>query len=264
MKLLLIVLFAIPFQLFSQDKDECNKIKDGTFYYYPKNTIDQYILIRDGAKEMDVEIGKKDTSTWKISWSNCVYEEKFVNSNRVLKPEEKQLYKDHKMACKITSVSSSYYTFEMYFDNTKGIALLKDTVWFAAKAKPNNSVLFSLLDNESLLSKEHFSDTSKYAVLYVYRPKKIGQMLINYPVYLDNNLMYVAENNTSGIYKVYREGLINFEAINEVNKSNTSIELKFGKKYYLKCDIHMGIYANPDLQVVSEDKGLVEFGKVKN
>lgn len=151
---------------------------------------------------------------------------------------------------------------EGFIDKVNNINIVKDTFWLHPLVNRTNKPLFTQIANEGVLKKQRFRDTSAYAVLYVYRSKKINQMLIDYPVYIDDNLMFVAQNNSSGVYKILKEGTASFFARFEKNKSNTAIDFKFGKKYFLKCDIHLGFYAKPDLRVVDEEKGREEFDKV--
>ncbi|MGI8635130.1 MAG: hypothetical protein ACR2KZ_06970 [Segetibacter sp.] len=122
-----------------------------------------------------------------------------------------------------------------------------------------NKPLFTQLPNEAILKRQRFSDTSKFAVLYVYRSKKINQMLIDYPVYFNDNLLFIAHNYSSAIFKILQEGPASFFGKFGNNTTNSAINFKFGKKNFLKCDIHIGYSAKPDLKPIDEKKGREEF-----
>lgn len=87
-------------------------------------------------------------------------------------------------------------------------------------------------------------------------------MLISYPVYLNGNLMFMAQNKSKAIIKILKEGNASFLSRFEKNESKANIDFKFGKKYYLKCDIHIGFYAKPELIVADEEKGSEAFMEI--
>jgi hypothetical protein len=253
-----ILFFVLPFIAFSQNKNDCNNFHSGTFYYYPKNSNKEYISIRSENGFKEIETGKTDTSTWKVNWNQCTYEMK-LGSGGDLSAADKQFLNEHKMVYKITGTAKDYYTFDGYTDNVNYLYLVKDTMWLQPQSKRVGRELFTTIANEPVIRKAKFSDTSAYAILYVYRSKKINQMRITYPVYLNENLMFLAQNGSNAIIKVLKEGTTSFSSRFEKNESNSNIDFKFGKKYYLKCDIHIGFYAKPELIVVNQEKGMEEF-----
>ena len=87
-------------------------------------------------------------------------------------------------------------------------------------------------------------------------------MLVDYPVYMNNNLLFVAHNKSAAIYKILKEGIASFYSKLEIRETNTTIDFKFGKSYFLKCDIHFAVYAKPDLKPIDEEKGREEFDKI--
>jgi len=247
---------------FGQDKADCASYHDGTFYSYPKNSNSQFIDYRSGNSVKEIEIEKTDTSFWSVKWLDaCTYELK-LQSGGTLKPADKQFMKEHSLVYRITATGKDYYTFDGFIDKVNTIAINKDTCWSQPSANRSNKPLFTQLPNEVILKRQRFSDTSKYAVLYVYRSKKINQMLIDYPVYFNDNLLFIAHNKSFAIFKILQEGPASFFGKFEKNTTNATIDFKFGKKYFLKCDIHIGIYAKPDLKPIDEEKGREEFDKI--
>ncbi|HEX4850087.1 MAG TPA: hypothetical protein VFV08_04730, partial [Puia sp.] len=128
-----------------------------------------------------------------------------------------------------------------YVDQPSAKPFYVDTMWLSEKAIITEHGLFSST-SEALLKRGHFSDTSKYAVIYVYRPGKFTNSLGNYNIYFDNKFMCVAKNKSGYIFKVYKEG--NFEVKSALYKDESSINLhiQFGKRYFVKSMIHWGIY----------------------
>lgn len=255
-------LLFVSLTSFSQSKADCSKYHDGTFYSYPKNANSQFIDYRTGSSLKEIEIGKTDTSFWSVKWlDECTYEIKFQTGG-TLKPADKQFMKEHSFVYRITTTAKDYYTFEGFVDKVNTITIIKDTFWLHPLVDHTSKPLFTQLQNEAILKKQRFKDSSQYAVLYVYRSKKINQMLVSYPVYFNDNLLFVAQNNSSAIFKILQEGPASFFGKFEKNTTNATIDFKFGKKYFLKCDIHLGIYARPDLQPIDEEKGREEFDKI--
>lgn len=255
-------LLSLPYVSSAQDKNQCVQYHDGVFYSYPKNSGSQYIDYRSGSTVKEIEVGKTDTSYWSVKWLDpCTYELK-LQSGGTLKPADKQFMKEHSLVYHITATGKDYYTFEGFVDKLNTISVNNDTCWLRPSVNHLKKPLFTQIQNETILRRQKFSDTSQYAVLYIYRSKKINQMLIDYPVYLNDNLLFVAHNNSSAIYKILREGPASFFGKFEKNTTNATVDFKFGKKYFLKCDIHIGFYAKPDLKPVDEEKGREEFGNI--
>jgi hypothetical protein len=257
-----VMLSIISLATFCQDKNACAGLHDGVFYYYPKNSNNQFVSFRRGNELKEVQLGKKDTSFWSIKWMDpCTYEIKY-RAGGTLNSADKQFINEHSLVYRITGSEKDYYTMEGFIDKTNNMRVIRDTFWLHPLEHPSNEPLFTELKNETVLKRQKFSDTSKYAVLYVYRSKKIGQMLVDYPVYLDHNLLFVAHNNSSGVYKVLKEGPASFFGNIVKHTSNAMIDFKFGKKYFLKCDIHLGIYSRPDLIPMDAEKGREQFDEI--
>jgi hypothetical protein len=54
------------------------------------------------------------------------------------------------------------------------------------------------------LKKMHFSDTSSYALLYVYRPGKMTNSWSDFLVYCNDNIFWVARNRAGTVVKILR------------------------------------------------------------
>jgi hypothetical protein len=262
-----IFVFTISFHANSQPAPlTCKDIQNGIFYNYPKNSSAQYIDERNGdiAKESDLLTG--DSSLWKITWPNqCTYILSYLGGNIKMTDEMKKFVKEHKLAFKIGTITDEYYTFTGYIDKPTNPVLLTDTMWMHEKLNVTSNELFVPIKNNYTLKKNHFSDTSKYAVLYVYRPGAPGNWLTNYLLYFDDNILCVAKNNSAYIFKILKEG--NFKILSRLNKDviSTPVNIKFGQKYYLRTIPNWGFFKfkNYKLEttVVDQDRGEKEFSQ---
>src|SRR5258707_490104 len=79
---------------------------------------------------------------------------------------EKDFWENHKLVYDITGVAKNYYTFNGYADKSSNLVLVTDTMWMTEKINIISNELIQPVKNETALKKSHFTDTSKYAVLY--------------------------------------------------------------------------------------------------
>jgi hypothetical protein len=237
------VLLLFPLVAFSQNKAlACAEIKTGVFYNYPKNTSDQYVDKRDDHMVYETNLVTGDTSVWQINWlSDCVYALKFVSGNVKLDTKTLSLLQKHLLVFEITSTGTDYYVYKSYLDKTSNLSFQQDTMWLSPKLVLGNSQIYKWISNENVLRKDHFADTSKYAVVYLYRPGKLTNSLGNYPVYLEDDMICIAKNNSGYIFKVFKEGPAVFKSRLFKDVSVLQIDIKFGQRYYVKSMIHWTI-----------------------
>ena len=116
-----------------------------------------------------------------------------------------------------------------------------------------------------LLKKAHFSDTSKYAVLYLYRTGKFAASQVDMITYFDNNLICDSKNGSSFIFKILKEGNFELSSVSNMNKKSAVLPLsiKFGQKYYVnssaKFTVNMLSTYVPILKLVDPKQGEDEF-----
>jgi hypothetical protein len=140
-------------------------------------------------------------------------------------------------------------------------------MWLTEKTTIVNNTLYKQIPDAAVLKKQHFSDTSNYAVVYVYRPGKITNSLGNYLIYLDDNLICDAKNKTGFIFKIFKEGQFTLSSKLYKDESGVKLDVKFGKAYYVKSMIHWGISSRLynfklEMAVVDPISGTEEFEKV--
>ena len=259
----------LPFIIYAQTKiPSCADLKDGIFHFYPKNSSDHDVNIRVGELLHETSSKNGDSILWQIKWvDECIYSLKYISGNRAMPEENLKFLKKHKLVYEIGRITKDYYLFKGYVDKVSDIPIQTDTMWLNEKITRVNNELFKPIANSSVLKKAKFSDTSKYAVLYLYRPKKFTNSLGNYIVYFDDNLMCVAKNNSGYIFKILKEG--QFEVKSKLLKDESAVKLniKFGKTYYVKSSVKWAITSrlyNFKLEManIPTEEGISEFEEV--
>jgi len=257
--------------LFAQkESPACINIHTGTFYIYPKNTTEKYVDTRDNEFVHETDITTGDTSLWKIKWLNdCTYSLSLVEVSGEKADAVRAIMKKHTLVYKIKSVTNEYYVFDGYLDKTTNLPIQTDTMWTTDKAVAANNELFKYLPDSLQAKAQKISDTSKYALLYVYRPGKLALSLSDFLVYFDNNLMCVMHNNTGFVFKILKEG--NFELKSRQYKAENTIPIhvKFGNEYYVKATMDWGVHKHlynfkMDNQLISTAEGRADFGDLKH
>ena len=123
-----------------------------------------------------------------------------------------------------------------------------------------------MIANPATIRKNHFRDTSQYAIIYIYRPKKVIGFAAVYQIYLDNILAGTMKNNTGYIFKVLREGKSEIQSRAPNAKASLRVEIKFGQKYYVRSTVYPSLKnmwgPTLDLKEVKEDKGEEDFAEV--
>jgi hypothetical protein len=79
--------------------------------------------------------------------------------------------------------------------------------------------------------------------------------------------MCVAKNRSGYIFKILKEGKITFKSKLLKDESAVTVDIKFGKKYYIKSMIHWTISSRLynfklEMAAVAPEKGADEFDKV--
>lgn len=130
----------------------------------------------------------------------------------------------------------------------------------------------SIMINENKLSPTdsilNQTDTTNYALLYVYRPKNFSGSAMSYDLKITNALFSDhpigrVKNNSKFIVKLYQEGKTQLFAQTE-SKRAVLIDVKFGKKYYLKCGITIGVLVGrPELNLIYPEQGELDFENVE-
>jgi hypothetical protein len=104
--------------------------------------------------------------------------------------------------------------------------------------------------------------TWDYAILYVYRPSGVGAF-VSYDLYLGDQVICKVKNNSKQEIKITKKGKNILWAKTE-SKSEVPIDIEFGREYYLRCTMVMGIMVGrPQLQLVDRIQGKSEYDSIK-
>ena len=111
------------------------------------------------------------------------------------------------------------------------------------------------------ITKLKFSESSDFAILYVYRPKNFVGSLIGYDMHIGDAVICRAANNTGYEIKLYKEGQTEVWAKTESREAVT-IDVKFGEEYFLRCGVTVGAFVGrPEFYLVNKVQGRSEFLK---
>lgn len=101
-----------------------------------------------------------------------------------------------------------------------------------------------------------------YALLHVYRFSGPGA-LVNYDLYLGDSIICRVSNNFKKTIKIRKDGLNTIWAKTEA-KVEIPINIKFGKEYYIRCGITVGIMiGRPKIDLVDNQIGRMEYQSIK-
>jgi hypothetical protein len=109
---------------------DCYSIRTGRFHIHNEAANKNYLLIRKGSMQYEIDVEKNDTSQWRVIWQNeCSYLLKYSSGGKTLTPEYKTLLKDHNIKIKIRTITPAYYIYEMTVDGPGQFPTQVDTLW---------------------------------------------------------------------------------------------------------------------------------------
>jgi len=271
MRTLILLISLANMALFAHAQPlSCADLRSGEFYYYPKNTLVQYHIYVTGNVEKVVSMTKRkgaafyDSSLYKIEWKDdCTYILKYMEGSGMTDEELKFVTK-HKIAYRVDTIAADYYVFDSYQDKLSGGFMGKDTLWKRPQSHFEDNMLFVATD-PNIIKKHHFSDTSKVALLYVYRTGKLKLSFSDLFLSYQDIPMGVLKNKSALVFALYKEGTFNLHSWINGNKEvgNFPLEVTFGKKYYIRAELIWGFYmtGNTKLQFTPMDpkEGKNEF-----
>jgi hypothetical protein len=248
------------------DPVTCADLKNGVFHSYPKNSADHYISEREDEYQKETNLTTGDTSSWQIKWKgNCTYSLKYLGGNK-LPQEQLDFLKKHTLIYEVGRITNEYCLVTGHVDKTSNPVIQIDTMWFNERTNVISNLLFNPVPNAGALKRDHFSDTSKYAVVYIYRPKKLGISMSNYLVYFDDNIMWIAKNRSGAIFKILKEGRFEIKSKMLKDQSAVNVDVKFGNTYYIKSMVHWKLYKGYNFKLemaqVEPEQGKSEFSEV--
>lgn len=105
------------------------------------------------------------------------------------------------------------------------------------------------------------SDTAKYALLYIYRPRKWAGSAWKHTIHADDIELCNLKNGSTSIVKIEKEGITDIWC---TGNSSNKVNIKFGRVYFVKSEIGIGVWViNPLINVQPIKHGYEAFMKVK-
>ncbi|MBA3829327.1 MAG: DUF2846 domain-containing protein [Taibaiella sp.] len=124
------------------------------------------------------------------------------------------------------------------------------------------SKLKNQVDSYTYKLKHLIPENAKYALLYFYRPANYTGAIISYNIHLNDSTIGRIANRTKFSIKVYKQGPATIWTRTEARKE-IHPDIQFGKAYFIKCGIKMGIVVGqPDMYIIDPRQGIEEYDNV--
>ena len=129
------IIFLIPFLLpdllsAQSKKNDCEAVKQGTFYFYPPKSQERYLIARNSSVQTEINTKTSDTSFWKVNWvGDCVLHLKFIRSSQLMSNTQKSFLNSRTTVIKVLEVTKDYYVFKGGVDSITAKNTSTDTLW---------------------------------------------------------------------------------------------------------------------------------------
>jgi hypothetical protein len=155
--------------------------------------------------------------------------------------------------------------FENHLDNMSNPVVLKDTLWIKQRKDAKNKTIINPGIDSILAIKKNAYDSSlkQAAFLYIFRPHRIKMMLAVCDVYLDGEIVCKVGDNSAFILRIMKEGPANIVAKLYGKESAVPLNVRFGEKYFLRCDALWSIPGHPALTKSNLEEAKPYFDKIK-
>lgn len=262
---LMLYFLIIAASAFSQTLN-CSDVKNGVFISFSKTDGSKTICTRLGDVQKESNALTRESVLWDVEWINdCSYYLKY-NSGLEDKPkQELEMLKKHKFLVQITSVSQDYYTFQSFLDKESNPVILKDTLWVKQRRDAKNKLVNNpRIDSLLAARKAAFeASLSRTATLYIYRPGKFSESADNCIIYYNDTAICTMTNKSAYIIRLSKEGPATLTGRIRKQEASVALDVKYGQKYYLRCDLIWGIPAKPALTLTDIDAARPYFDNMK-
>ena len=244
----------------------CHDIRNGVFVYFSYKDGTKSTYTRNGPVQKEMNAPTHETVLWDVEWANdCSY---FLKYNSGLEDRPKQeldFLKKHKFLYQILSVTDDYYIFESHVDNPSNPVVIKDTLWIKQwRDARNKSISNPRIDSLLPIRKIWFdSAMSKTATLYLYRPGKFAEGGVDCIIYMNNTPVCNMSNKAAYIVRLLKEGPTTLVGKVRNQETMMTINVEFGKKYFLRCDIPRRLAPKALLTMGTEEEAKNYFDRVK-
>jgi Protein of unknown function (DUF2846) len=263
LRLLLFMIF--PLTVSSQTLS-CHDIKNGVFIYFSKNDGSKSTYTRTGEVQKEFNGATRETVLWDVEWINdCSYYLKYNSGAEDKSKQELDILKKHKFLFNIVSVSEDYYVFESYVDKSSNPLLFKDTLWIKQRRDAKNKVISNPRIDSLLAQKKVVFDSSlnKSATLYIFRPGKFVESLETCTIYYNDTAICVMTNKAAYVVRLLKEGPAKFTARIGKKEMEVMLDIQYGKKYFLRCEIKWAVPGRPILTKSDLDEARAYFTNIK-
>lgn len=252
--------------VFGQTTD-CSVFHKGVFYRYFPISGKHYKITRDEQTQTDVYEGwdHNDTTLWHIDWLNgCDYTLQYIPNGTPLTKEREKFLRKHKYYYHLEAGGNEFCVYTETIDKPDGAPVEKDTLWVHERAQPATPLLAEIR-SESYLRGMRFSDTSSYAVVFLYRPATPTFYYSRFDIYANGHFLCTMKDDVQHMYAVYRKGPFTLQAKYDRDTCSISLDIEPGKAYYVRSTLHNGVFGPRNYKVVLEsipaDKGQKEFDR---
>ena len=235
--LIILLLLNTPYAQSQTSPDACPGIQTGVFYSYPLNTADRWKSERTGDIQQEINLETGDTLLFKVSWGrNCTYTLKYMSGGKKISKEELALLKQYSLVHTVSESTPGYYIATTYLNEPNDYPISVDTMWNKEKTLIHDRVVFTNLSPADM-RKTKLKDTSKFALLYVYRPSRFVCGGIGFPMYANNMLMcgFPAKGGAF-VFKIVKQGPMRLQGQHKQKKDYLDLDISFGQKYYVRVD----------------------------
>lgn len=254
---------AIP-PVFGQTTDY-SIFHKGLFHIYFATSGQHYIVYRDDQMQKEVFDGSTDTLLWHINWVNdSDFTAQYEPNGTPRTKEQENFFKNHKLYYHLQPGAKDFCVYTETVDKADGALVQKDTMWSHEISNPKFASIL-LVRSEAGLRDMHFSDTSSYAVIYLYRPLTGTFSGSSIDIYTEDHVICSVENSGHYIFAIYRKGAFKLTGRFSRDTCPLSLNIEPGKSYYIRVKMEMGIFGSKNYKVILEpmpvEKGKKQFDR---
>ena len=263
MLIALMVVFG-PVLSFCQDAPSltCADVRNGTFYFFNKKTDGLETYVRKGAMQREIIAKQKETVLWDVEWLNdCVYTLKYESGAENHPEAEQKFLSKHVVITEILQVHEDYLTFRSAIDKLTSPTVLNDTLWIKQRQSIHGKPVTNPNIDSLVAQKNRKMDSleATYATLYVFRPGKALNSLMNYNLMINGEPACVISNGCREILKLHKGGTYRISAKVYGPEQVVTIDVKPGESYYLQCMITWGLASHPVFNLLNKTAGEEAF-----
>jgi hypothetical protein len=101
------------------------------------------------------------------------------------------------------------------------------------------------------------------AFLYIFRPHKHNELLDVCTIYYNGEVVCKMTDNSAYIIRLMKEGTANIIAKMNGHEVSAPLDIRFGEKYFLRCDAIWGFTGRPALTKSNLEEAKQYFNNIK-